>query len=274
MEVIQSFGARVDLNTSKNGSSFLEASLACVDDVFHQEVLRVIKGIRKLQHPVLSIRQTLPMWEDQFLNSTLLKVSERLNLGGDCCASLGDTLKVIGSRNGTSTAGIDERDSLTLDLADSSVRGNTDVRAIDDEAVSTVRDVSRHGAKASVSAKGKAGQATKAEVVTINLDEIVFQTTSKLIATERGAQQRVGAAEAPISQGADNLHLELSVGERTGKVRFHNLVELGVLVWVAFLCEDELDLFQHGLLVGNHVQGVTARNSRTGRSEGIGGLKG
>ena len=81
------------------------------------------------------------MGKDEFLDGTLLKIGEFLNTRSDRCASIGNSLQVVGSRNGTSTAVINEFDSTSFNLSDISVFGNTDVRSVDNETKSIVGNV-------------------------------------------------------------------------------------------------------------------------------------
>ena len=75
------------------------------------------------------------MRENEFLDNILLKVSEGLDLCRNGSTAFSDGFDVIGGRNGTSATGIDEFNATAFDLANNSILSDTDVRAIDNEAV-------------------------------------------------------------------------------------------------------------------------------------------
>ncbi|EED86434.1 hypothetical protein THAPSDRAFT_bd1766 [Thalassiosira pseudonana CCMP1335] len=140
MEVVKSIRSSIDLNPSKNGKPLFDASLSGVHNISHQYFLRIVKSVRKFTHTIFSPSQTLSEWKDEFLHSSLLEVRELLKLGSNIGSSISDSLEVVGSSDGTSTAVINEGNSRSLNLSDDTLLGDTNVRSVDDKTVSIIRN--------------------------------------------------------------------------------------------------------------------------------------
>ncbi|EED86436.1 mucin-like protein [Thalassiosira pseudonana CCMP1335] len=80
MEVIQSIGCSIDLNSTQQSQSLLDTSLSSVDNITNEHILRIIQSIRKFLHTIFSVTKTLSKGKDELLNSSLLKIRELLNL--------------------------------------------------------------------------------------------------------------------------------------------------------------------------------------------------
>jgi hypothetical protein len=202
VEVVQGIGASVDLNSTQKCQSLLDSFLSSIDNISYKNVLAIIKSIWKLLHTVVGIVQTLSEREDELLHSALLEIRELLQFGCDFGTSIGDSLEVFGGSNGRSTATINEGNSRSLDLSDNSIFGNTNVRAVDQEAVSIIGNVSTHGTKSSVSSEGESRETSQVEVVSVDLVQVILQVTSEFIAVALATHKRKGYGDI-VSIGQD-----------------------------------------------------------------------
>mmetsp|Transcript_21465 Transcript_21465/g.32755 ORF Transcript_21465/g.32755 Transcript_21465/m.32755 type:complete len:209 (+) Transcript_21465:155-781(+) len=177
-EVVEGIRASVDLDTSKNGNAPLDSKRTLLDDLTHEQVLRVIKSQRKLNHAVLSLCKTLSVRKDKLLHNTLLKVSELLDVDADGETSLSNTLHIVRGCDGASTAAINKVNSSTLDLTNGTIGSDTNVGSINDQAVSIIGNVGGHGTETGVSSKGETSKTSQVEILTEDTDEIALQLTS------------------------------------------------------------------------------------------------
>lgn len=202
-EIVGRVGVRVDLDPPEDGESALGTTGAGLDNVLHEDVLGVKECEWQFDHAVFGVGQSLSVGENELLDGSLLKVGKLLDVRHHGGSTIGDSLEVSVGRDGGTAAGVDEFDSLSFHLSDGSVLGNSDVGSVDHEAVSIVGNVGRHGAKAGVSGKWKAGKSSEREVVSVNLDKVIFETACEFVAAQGRRQEGVAGGE---SLGRQDIH--------------------------------------------------------------------
>ena len=158
VEIIKLVRGSIDLDSTETGKAGLDSSSATSDNILHEKILTVKERIRKLVHPVVGVSKALAVGKDQLLDGTLLEVREALNFCGQRGTTIGNTLEVVGRSDGGSTAVVHKFDTTAFNLADGTVLRNTNMRAVDHEAISIIGNVSAHSAESSVSSKGKSGE--------------------------------------------------------------------------------------------------------------------
>mmetsp|Transcript_5544 Transcript_5544/g.10369 ORF Transcript_5544/g.10369 Transcript_5544/m.10369 type:complete len:201 (+) Transcript_5544:380-982(+) len=200
MEVVQSIWTSVDLDSSQYSKSLLNASLSSVHNIGYQSLLRVVESIRELPHTILSPSETLAKRKNELLHSSLLEIRKLLNFGSNCSAPIGDSLEVVGSSDGRSTAVVYQSDSRSFDLPDLTFLGNSDMWSVNQETESIIRNVGGHGPETGVSGERESRKTTKVEVVSVDLHKLVFQFTGELVGTKGRGQKRVGRFESLLSQ--------------------------------------------------------------------------
>mmetsp|Transcript_24604 Transcript_24604/g.36083 ORF Transcript_24604/g.36083 Transcript_24604/m.36083 type:complete len:345 (-) Transcript_24604:284-1318(-) len=211
VEVIHSIRTSINLNSRQYSSSSFETSLARLDNVLHEHILRLKESIRKFRHAIRSFSQTLSMRKDKFLHSTLLEVRKGLNLCSNGSSSFRNTLEVIGCSDGTSAALVNQSNSLTFYTADNAVLGDTNVWSLNNEAVSVIRDVCRHGTKAGVTSKGETSKTSQKKVLAKALAEVIFKSAGELVTAKRCSQKCVLSFKSSCCQYFHNLHLQFLV---------------------------------------------------------------
>mmetsp|Transcript_14871 Transcript_14871/g.33192 ORF Transcript_14871/g.33192 Transcript_14871/m.33192 type:complete len:258 (+) Transcript_14871:622-1395(+) len=149
-----------------------------------------------------------------------------------------DAGDVAGGGDGRTAARAAVFASPTLDRADLAVGVDTDVRAEDDEAGSTVGDVTCHGPEGGDSAEGEAGQTSHAEVVIEGLAQIVLEDAVDLIGAEGGGDETVLAVAVHFEGRLDVAH-KLLVLLGAGEALFDGILHL--------LGGDALDAAQEGV---------------------------
>ena len=103
----------------------------------------------------------------------------------------------------------------------------SDVRTMHEETAPVIGNVSTHCAESSVASEGEAGQTTKVEVAAVNIDQLLLEVASQLIAAKRGAQKGVLGSVSLGREGGDGLGLQISVGDGTGESGFDHLIKAG-----------------------------------------------
>mmetsp|Transcript_24482 Transcript_24482/g.52755 ORF Transcript_24482/g.52755 Transcript_24482/m.52755 type:complete len:305 (+) Transcript_24482:285-1199(+) len=262
MEIVQRIRSSVDLDSSKDSQSTLNTGLAGSDNIRHHNLLRVVKSIRKLAHAVVCPVKTLAEGEDEFLDSTLLKVRELLNSRVDVSTSVRNALEVVRGGDGGTTAVVHEGDARSLNLSNHTILGDTDVRSVDGEAVSPIRNVGGHGTPSSVPGEGESRKSTKVEVISINIYELILKLTRQLISTDRSGQQSVIGSESLLLQQFHDAGSKLLVRNGSGEVGPHELVECRVFGGLGR--EDLFELFGRNVEAGG----------RTADRAGLEGLSG
>ena len=148
-----------------------------------------------------------------------------LNGHGDGGASTDDAADIVGGSNGRTTAVVHKGNSRALNLADDTILGDTDMGAMNQEAASVIGNVGAHGTESSVASKGEAGQATEVEVSAVDVDQLLLEVASQLIAAQRGAQKGVLGSVSLGREGLDGLGLQVGVGDGAGESGLDHLVK-------------------------------------------------
>jgi len=127
-----------------------------------------------------------------------------------------------------------------------------------------------HGAESGVSRERESGQTAKAEIVTVDLYEVVLELTRELVAAKGGSEEGVPRGVSLRVKDVDDLALELVVGDSTGEFRLDGGVELGVNGGGVLRDDEALDLGEDGI-VGDPgaVQGHAPSGDGSGGLESI-----
>lgn len=153
MEIFWSIRAYAGLNSSQKSQTFLGSLSIGFDNASHQDVLRLVKCVWKVLHAVCSTLQTLSVEKDEFLDSVLLEVSERLDVGADGGTCISDSCEVVGGNNCATASVVNESNAFTFYFANHSILGNSNMGSAYDETVAIIRFKGSHGSETSVSCK-------------------------------------------------------------------------------------------------------------------------
>mmetsp|Transcript_20133 Transcript_20133/g.34382 ORF Transcript_20133/g.34382 Transcript_20133/m.34382 type:complete len:205 (+) Transcript_20133:523-1137(+) len=147
-------------------------------------------------------RQTFGMGKQHGTHKVLLSV-ERTFGHGRLGGSATNRADISCGSGGTSTTSTANLSSSSINLTNSSVGVNTHMWPVDDETGSILGNVVGHGPKAGHSTKCKSSQATHRKIVTISVNELLFEITVDFVTTERCCQ-KTGSTVAVLFQSSSH----------------------------------------------------------------------
>ena len=186
------------------------------DDLVDHLLLDIVQSIREVNHLVRSLLEVLGIGEEHGANKVLLSINS--SLGRSVLGGLAGVNARNVSRSGDrrSTASTTVGTATALDGTDLAGGVNTNVGTENNKAGTAIGDVRGHGAEGGLTAEGEASKAAHAEVVVVNLLEIVLEDAVDLIGAEGGGNERVGSVSVLLellSDGGNEVGVLLRLGE-------------------------------------------------------------